>query len=556
MSVSKKIQPLDYFSEIKNWPDIENAVKENKTVEDAVNSNLQTYVTINVSQAMKQLATVGDLLKIAYAASKDFPSSVPIIGILGSYQSMINDTVNTSSNFVMLCIDSIEFYNIALKFANKKKLAKSIEIIGRAAKKAKEMATISDTLVQKAENLVQLSMDALKTATNDQVKSVEELKENEKKQGELNANAESLKSEIASLKGQIEEMKDLADKAGKEAEEERKMSFIIRIIGAVAEPLSQLAGPMIAAYSGAPPTGAIKNIFGGKKDKDETKQDPTDDAATKVTNKQKKLKKQKEEKEEELEKKEKEEKKLEEKEKDGSITEKEKKKKKLLGDQIDEIKNAIEKLGNNISNVSNEIADEMKEKAARSENCEMEYRKLKNSYQDLQRNANANLAKNLKELQNLSREESHLEVSIKSLEIVISTMGKVKTIFENTRLFWLQVESHCKRLSKISAIEDMKDLAEDDPDELVDFQNEIKKSGMSWLALAYVNQTAATAIISIKGNFDEVMNNLPSRDEAKRIVENCTAQLEVELEKENKQIDATKEKLNITPASKLDPTLE
>ncbi|EGC34363.1 hypothetical protein DICPUDRAFT_92233 [Dictyostelium purpureum] len=548
MSVSKKTQPLAYFSDVENWDDIKVAVKENKTVETIVESNLKTYVTINVSEAMKQLATVGDLLKIANAASKGFPSSVPIIEILGSYQTMINDTVNTTSTFVMNCIDCIKFYKFALKFSEKNKLAKSIEIIGRAAEKAKEMALKSEELVKKAENLVKLSMDALKTATSDHVKSVDELKANEKKQAELNAAAEGLKSEIESLKGQIDEMKELADKAGKEAAEDRKMSYIVRIIGAVAEPLSQLAGPMIAAYSGAPPTGAIKKLVNGVKG-DDTKEDPKDDAATKVTKKQKKLKKEKKEKEEELEKKEEEEKKLETKEKDGTITEDEKKKKKLLKEQIDDIKGAIEKLGTNIANVSNEIATEMKENAAKSQDREMEYRKLKNSYQDLQRTANATLAKNLKELQNLSKEENHLEVSIKSLEIVINTMGKVKTVFENTRLFWLQVEDHCKRLSKISAIQDMKELAEEDPDELVDFQNEIKKSGMSWLALAFVNQTAATAIISIKGNFDEVMKNLPTRDEAKKIVQECTAQLEAELEKENKIIDDTKEKLKTTPIS-------
>ena len=58
---------------------------------------------------------------------------------------------------------------------------------------------------------------------------------------------------------------------------------------------------------------------------------------------------------------------------------------------------------------------------------------------DLREN-NAKLARQLTELNQLAVSNNDLESAIKALEVAITSLGKIKTIFENTRLFWEGVE--------------------------------------------------------------------------------------------------------------------
>ncbi|KAM9940796.1 hypothetical protein ACTFIT_007311 [Dictyostelium discoideum] len=93
---------------------------------------------------------------------------------------------------------------------------------------------------------------------------------------------------------------------------------------------------------------------------------------------------------------------------------------------------------------------------------------------NLQRKSNADLAQNVVQLKNFSIEKNYLEVSIKSLEITIKTMGRVRTIFENTRLFWLQIKAQCDSLSDVSNIKDLAEVAELSVIYQTDFTNQIK----------------------------------------------------------------------------------
>ncbi|KAM9983594.1 hypothetical protein ACTFIY_000303 [Dictyostelium cf. discoideum] len=106
--------------------------------------------------------------------------------------------------------------------------------------------------------------------------------------------------------------------------------------------------------------------------------------------------------------------------------------------------------------------DSIINRAAKNEDKEAAYMKLKSEFQDLQRKSNADLAQNVIQLKNLSIQKNSLEVSIKSLEITIKTMGKVRTIFENTRFFWLKFKAQCDSLSDVSNIKDLADAIDID----------------------------------------------------------------------------------------------
>ncbi|KAM9983593.1 hypothetical protein ACTFIY_000300 [Dictyostelium cf. discoideum] len=543
MSSSTEVVPIDYITvPVKVWEDIPKAVQCSPNVTVAVNNNLKLYASISVNDAMKSLATVGDLLKVANAAAHGFPCSVPIIAILSDYQSLVNDTVNTCSTFVFNCIGAINQHALALRIAADFP-QKAMGLISKTAEKAKEMAEQSQKLVDFAKKLVDKSTEALTMATGDQKDTMASEREVQKKQGELEAQAAKLQSEIADLKEQVAEFKELAEKAGKEAAEQRKIGMILQIVGAVTKPLAQLAGPIISAASGAGAAGKILgNISGGgkteteKEPEKETEKPAGDDATSQIKDKKKKLEKKEDDKTKELEEKKAELKKVEAE----PDSEEKKQKKEKLEKEIAEIKDALKELGESLSNVATEIANEYKERAAKSEDKEAAYMKLKSEYQDLQRKSNADLAQNVVQLKNLAVEKNYLEVSIKSLEITIKTMGKVRTIFENTRLFWLQVKAQCDSLSDVSNIKDLAEIAELSVKYQTDFTNQIKASGLNWLALGQINFVASNSITAVKKNFDEVMSNLPGKAEAEAIVKACCDEIEQTLTEENKKIDEIK----------------
>ncbi|KAM9973330.1 hypothetical protein ACTFIR_012706 [Dictyostelium discoideum] len=551
--MSKQILPIDYITvDVKLFEDIPKAVQSSPKVTVAVENNLKLYASISVSDAMQSLATVGELLKVANAAANGHSCSKPIIKILAEYQSLVNDTVSTCSLFVFNCIASLKQHELALRLAEKQPL-KALSIMSKTAEKAKEMADKSQQLVNMSKVLVDQSTEALEMATGD--KNDEIVKENEviKKQGELEAQAAKLRTEVEDLKRQAEEFKQLADNASKEAAEQRKSAMLLQVVSAVTTPLVQLAGPIISSVSGAGVIdstskilGVVGNAIGGEstatKKQDGTEKSTTTtktesvSASSEIKDKKIKLEKQEEEKTNELKEKKAELKKVEaEAESDSK-----KEKKEKLEKSIKEIDQQLEKLGKLLSDTINEIANQYKERAAKSEDKEASYMKLKSQYQDLQRKSNADLAQNVVQLKNLSIQKNSLEVSIKSLEITIKTMGKVRTIFENTRLFWLQVKGQCEALSDVSNMKDLADAADIDDEFKVDFTNEIKSSGLNWLALAQINFTASNTIIGIKKNFDEVMNNLPGRSEAEAIVKASCDEIQKILTQENKKIDEIK----------------
>ncbi|KAM9940812.1 hypothetical protein ACTFIT_007327 [Dictyostelium discoideum] len=119
-------------------------------------------------------------------------------------------------------------------------------------------------------------------------------------------------------------------------------------------------------------------------------------------------------------------------------------------------------------------------------------------------------------------------------------MGRVRTNFENTRLFWLQVKAQCDSLSDIGNIKDLAEIAELSVIYQTDFTNQTKSSGLNWLALAQINFVASNTITGVKKNFDEVMSNLPGKAEAEAIVKACCDEIEKTLDSENKKIDEIK----------------
>ncbi|KAK5580186.1 hypothetical protein RB653_000199 [Dictyostelium firmibasis] len=210
----------------------------------------------------------------------------------------------------------------------------------------------------------------------------------------------------------------------------------------------------------------------------------------------------------------------------------------------------IKKKGELEAKLQSEISD-LKEFAEKASKESTEERKIelvlkyfcaftKPLTQDLQRKSNTDLAENVVQLKNLVVSGDYMTALIKCFEIIIKTMGKVRTIFENTRLFWALVKTQYDLLDDVINVTDLTGIASLNIKYQNDITNQIKSSGLIWLTLAQINFVDCEKITDVKKNFDEFMSNLPGRGEAEAMAKVCCDEILKNLGEENKKIDEVK----------------
>ena len=127
--------------------------------------------------------------------------------------------------------------------------------------------------------------------------------------------------------------------------------------------------------------------------------------------------------------------------------------------------------------------------------------------------ANAELASIVVRLKNLRADNKDLSAAIASLELAIQALGKVKTTFEQTRQYRLGVKTHSEKLTdheifKLYAETELQD----------EFINDLKSSGLRWLALFEINNIVNESIRKVDDATDNIMNNLPTKMQAFEII--------------------------------------
>merc|ERR1712080_71407 len=162
---------------------------------------------------------------------------------------------------------------------------------------------------------------------------------------------------------------------------------------------------------------------------------------------------------------------------------------------------------------------------------EAEARKTRRKLQEQERDNNAVIAEAVEKLKNSKFEDNELEKAINSLEITVNSMGKIKTVFLNAKQFWVGVQKHCEELKDTDILESFAD-----DDTKAEFLDEIKTSGLGWMALGKVNLEAAIAMKSVDKNIDDIMCNLPNKKEADEMIQNLSTELLTSLKSENEQI--------------------
>ncbi|RAP34593.1 hypothetical protein DID77_00795 [Candidatus Marinamargulisbacteria bacterium SCGC AG-439-L15] len=141
------------------------------------------------------------------------------------------------------------------------------------------------------------------------------------------------------------------------------------------------------------------------------------------------------------------------------------------------------------------------------------------------------LAGTVQELKGLSSRENSLKAALKSLELAIKTLGSIKTIFENARIFWIGVSKQCERLAEEKDLALFLEVGEKD-----EFLEEIKQSALGWMSVGHICLTAANSLRLTNVKVDRTFSNLPSFEEARQLRERLPQELLLAIESEQSEV--------------------
>merc|ERR1712048_141937 len=141
------------------------------------------------------------------------------------------------------------------------------------------------------------------------------------------------------------------------------------------------------------------------------------------------------------------------------------------------------------------------------------------------------LSKTVTELAGMGVKHSSLQKAIKSLEVAVKTLGKIKVVFDNTRVFWIGVEKNCKEI--VENADTLKILAGVDDDMAIET---IAESALNWFVLGKVSYTAKHAISEMDKKMDKIQSNLPNEAEAQKMIPDLSKKMEMVCAEEMKAL--------------------
>lgn len=501
MGTITKIYPTTI--DFKQPDDIESVFRSSTEITQHISTIIKNYHTINVSEAMQNLAQVGQLLQLAYSGSKGFPCSVNIVGIMSNYQSLIKNSYATSTSFVDISLSALKLHKMALTLFEKKKIDAGMKIIAKTADAAGKMVEFSNDLVNEAKQLCDKSTQALEAATKDESVSTQKKSEVAKLISEYKAKEAKITTMTQGLNTAISEEKEKKEKAAKEAKTDRRLAFTLSLISAAVEPFNNMV------------------LLLKSKDSSESEDNNVDDDSIAETAKHAENCKKAKANLYEFQKN------LAVKQKEHSF-ETDENKKKALEIEIVKLEHDIKSHSGLVVEAESalkKMEDTFLEQAKMAQNKEERIEQRLIDLQKELRHANADLAESVSKLASSHLEVDNLDKAIHSLEVTVQTLGKIKTVFENTRLFWMSVQNQCKKLADVECIKILSEIGDGCLEELLD---EVKRSGFNWLALGKINLTAKKSMENVNHTIDQIMTNLPSKEDATSLAHTMLAQLEGE----------------------------
>ena len=465
----------------KRGYDISNfvGISQEKEIENVVKNNKlliiqqeKQYYEIDVREAMKQLANCGSLIQLAYASTNGFQCQSEVVKLLSKYQTLVKNSYIASTEFVTSSITALKYHKTALDIVLKKPDL-SIKFVMRCSDLAGKMSSLAGDLYKECEILTSIGEQALVEAVKDKSVSDQERENIQKQISEAKAEEDKLKTLTQSMNQQLSEVREEEAKAIKDAKTERDRQHSLRMLKIVMAPVSQLVSAVTSPLNQLNP---LNISFGSMR---------TSNGVQGV----------------------------------------QENKRNNDGDRDDEKK-------------QNNNNDDMKKpdlagKTADERACMLTQHKYE--IQNKLISQNAELAKTVAQLQGYKGKENKLNRGLKSIEIAIKTLGKIKVIFSNTQLFWKGVETNCKRLVQIGGNVEL--LSNDTQSFKEEIRDAIIQSGLNWFTLCKVNYDAKKAIIQVDKGMDAILNDLPDENEAILLVKQLSKTMITELKHENQLLN-------------------
>lgn len=527
---SSEMGPREFFD--INGPDGIESRSNSDQAKDYVQGKIKVYYSIDPEIAMKKLAEVGSLLRLAYAGSKGHSSSSPIIKVMSSYQDLVKDSLITSQAYVEIVLKALKYHKYAAIFVEKDLLEKSIKYLRKCSTMATRMATETQTLIDKSDDLKNLAVDALIAANDDYVGSKAEKAKLTKLINELKleqAKQESMKGDLNKM---VEEAREEERRNGAVAKEKEFLGMIIGIFVPLATTVMTVALPLLIG------------------DEPEKFQAPVLPVSPQVEEDEliKSFRYSREELLKNIESRHP----MEESNDEESyyLTEESTYSKRsgglggLIGGILGQNKPAQANGGEpgcgGGSGIDGQAAQaRCREAAARASRINFQRQQLKN---------NAALVETVEKLMSTKDSGKKLDQALLGLEVTIKTLGKVKTIFLNAKVFWMGVQKHV--LSLAASQEELDDYAEDE-DLREEYAEALMESGYSWLTVGKICRLSALKIRHVSNGVDEIMTNLPSEKEAKELVTQIGLKIFGDIKDDTKAIDEElKSKQNQLPLPK------
>lgn len=188
-----------------------------------------------------------------------------------------------------------------------------------------------------------------------------------------------------------------------------------------------------------------------------------------------------------------------------------------------------------------------REKAAAKQAIEVAKKNRKENLKQ-QRSSNTALKRAIAHLANMNNKGDRLSQTIASLDITVKSMGKIKTAFANTRVFWNGLKQHLEAL-KADGVQQKEFLAMlkeeemmGDEDMMIEFTKMVEYSGYSWVAVATQCLDASETIKEVNKGLDKSMNNLPNEAEALVLIKTISKELLKHLETKDKELAEEEQK--------------
>lgn len=145
-----------------------------------------------------------------------------------------------------------------------------------------------------------------------------------------------------------------------------------------------------------------------------------------------------------------------------------------------------------------------------------------------QMEVNADISALLGKLASKDIEAEQVGQTVASLQICMKTLGKVKTTFQQSRLFWSQVTDQASLLADAQQMATVVGKRE-----LEKVRDVMIESAQGWAAMGLLNHRASGHLERVVQKADEIMNDLPDGNETASKIRAEATQLQAKVKEED-----------------------